>query len=346
MALAKVRVEPLDDTSVAHWDRFVEAAPDATFFHRSGWRSVIERSFGHPCHFLLARQGRRISGVLPLVHISSRLFGNRLVSSACCVYGGPVAIDEASLQALDQAAKQLAQDLEVDYLEYRLRRPSRRAWARSSDLYATFRRPLAPEDHVNLQAIPRKRRAMIRKASAHGLISEPDPDVHRFYAIYARNVRDHGTPAYPKSYFRALMDVFADDCAIVTVVDGRQPLASVLSFRFRDEVLPYHSGATPEGRRCAASDFMYWELMRRACERGARVFDFGRSKNGTGAFAYKRNWGFEPEALHHEYLLIRASKRPDVSPLNPKYAAFIAIWRRLPLSLANALGPLISRGLG
>ena len=346
MAVATVRVEPLDDTSAALWDRFVEAAPDATFFHRSGWRTVIERSFGHPCHFLLARQGERITGVLPLVHVCSRLFGNRLISSACCVYGGPVASDEASLQALDRAARQLTEDLEVDYLEYRLRRPSRRPWARSSDLYATFRRPLAPEADVNLQAVPRKRRAMIRKGIAHGLVSEPDPDIHRFYAVYTRSVRDHGTPAYPRSYFRALLDVFAAACEILTVVNGRQPLASVLSFRFRDQVLPYHGGVTREGRRYAASDFMYWEVMRRACECGARVFDFGRSKTGTGAFAYKRNWGFEPEPLHHEYLLIRGSKRPELNPLNPRYAALIALWRRLPLSLANALGPLISRGLG
>lgn len=331
---------------MALWDRFVEAAPDATFFHRAGWRTVIERGFGHPCHFLLARREGRITGVLPLVHVSSRLFGNRLISSACCVYGGPVASDEASLEALNRAAAHLAADLEVGYLEYRLRRPSPRAWDRCSDLYATFRRALAPDVDANLRAVPRKRRAMVRKAIAHGLTSEPDSDIDRFYPVYAQSVRNHGTPAYPRAYFRALLQVFGADCEILTVVGGQRPLASVLSFHFRGEVLPYHGGATGEGRRRAASDFMYWEVMRRACERGARVFDFGRSKTGTGAFAYKRIWGFEPQSLHHEYLLMRTSKRPEVNPLNPRYAALIALWRRLPLVVANALGPLISRGLG
>jgi FemAB-related protein (PEP-CTERM system-associated) len=331
---------------MALWDRFVEAAPNATFFHRSGWRTVIERSFGHPCHFLLARQGGRITGVLPLVHVCSRLFGNRLISSACCVYGGPVASDEASLEALNRAAVQLAADLEVGYLEYRLRRPSPRPWDRCSDLYATFRRALASDADANLRTVPRKRRAMIRKAIAYGLKSEADPDIDRFYSVYAQNVRKHGTPAYPRAYFQALLQVFDTDCEILTVVDRQRPLASVLSFRFRDEVLPYHGGPTSEGLRRAASDFMYWEVMRRACERGARVFDFGRSKTGTGAFAYKRIWGFEPETLHHEYLLMRTSKRPEINPLNPKYAPLVALWRRLPLVVANTLGPFISRGLG
>jgi FemAB-related protein (PEP-CTERM system-associated) len=346
VALPEVRVEPLDGGSGADWDRFVATAPGATFFHRAGWRTVIERSFGHRCHFLQARRDGRISGVLPLVNVSSRLFGNRLISGAYGMYGGPVASDPASLDALSRAAEQLAADLEVGYVEYRLRRPSGRPWARNSALYATFRRPLVPDHDANLRAVPRKRRAMIRKALSCGLRSELDRDVDRFYSVYARNVRNHGTPVYPLPYFRTLLEVFGSDCEVLTVIRDGQPLASVLSYYFGDEVLPYYSGVVEPGRRCAAGDLMYWELMRRACERGARVFDFGRSKVRTGAFAYKRNWGFEPEYLHHEYLLLRRTRMPDLSPLNRKYALLIAFWRRLPLFAANALGPLVSRGLG
>ncbi len=344
--MSEVCVAPLDDASIVPWDRFVEAAPGATFFHRAGWRTVVERSFGHSCHFLQARRDGRITGVLPLVHVSSRLFGSRLISSAYGVYGGPLASDDASLEALNGAAEQLAEALEVGYLEYRLRRPSSRSWARDSALYATFRRPLAPDPDANLVAVPRKRRAMIRKALSIALRSELDCGIDRFYSVYARTVRKHGTPVYPAHYFRTLLDVFGSDCEILTVVRGANPLASVLSFHFRDEVLPYYGGVVEQGRRCAAGDFMYWEVMRRACEHGARVFDFGRSKVGTGAFAYKRIWGFKPESLHHEYLLLRRSRMPDVTPLNRKYAPLIACWRRLPLFAANALGPMISRGLG
>ena len=346
MAAPDVRVTRLDDASSAPWDRFVEAAPDATFFHRAGWRTVIERSFGHACHFLQAERAGRITGVLPLVHVTSRLFGNRLISSAYGVYGGPVASDDASLEALNRTAEQLADDLEVGYLEYRLRRPSSRPWASNSTLYATFRRPLAPDPDANLRALPRKRRAMIRKALSSGLESVVERGIARFYPIYAQSARRHGTPVYPAAYFRALLEVFGPDCESLTVAAGRQPLASVLTFHFRDEVLPYYGGVVEQGRRRAAGDFMYWEVMRRACERGVRLFDFGRSKLGTGAYAYKRIWGFEPETLHHEYLLLRTSRIPEVHPLNRKYAPLSACWRRLPLFAANALGPLVSRGLG
>ena len=346
MGAPKVRVARLDDASSAPWDRFVEAAPEATFFHRAGWRTVIERTFGHACHFLQAERDGRITGVLPLVHVTSRLFGNRLISSAYGVYGGPVASDDASLEALNRAAEQLAEDLEVGYLEYRLRRRSSRAWVSDSALYATFRRPLAPDPDANLRALPRKRRAMIRRAYSSGLESAIERGIGRFYPIYAQSARRHGTPVYPAAYFRALLDVFGPDCEIVTVAGGRQPLASVLTFRFRDEVLPYYGAVVGQGRRCAAGDFMYWKVMRRACERSVRLFDFGRSKVGTGAYAYKRIWGFKPEPLHHEYLLLRTSRMPAVNPLNRKYAPLIACWRRLPLFAANALGPLVSRGLG
>jgi FemAB-related protein (PEP-CTERM system-associated) len=344
--LSEVRIEPLQDDARAAWDRFVQEAPEATFFHRAGWKSVVEHSFGQVCHFLQAKRAGRITGVLPLVHVSSRLFGNALISNAYCVYGGPIAADPASLEALDRAATQLAKELGVDYLEYRLRRPSMRSWDRNSQLYATFRKPLAADPATNLRAVPRKRRAMVRKAQALGLRSELDTDIDRFYPLYGRRVRRLGTPAYPRAYFRALLEVFGSDCEILTVLGGLRPLASVLSFRFREEALPYYSGGDPAARGLAANDFMYWEVMRRACESGARVFDFGRSKIGTGAFAYKRIWGFEPEPLHYEYLLLRTGEMPNINPLNPKYAALMAVWRRLPLFVASALGPRISRGLG
>lgn len=340
-----VRVEALSDAAT-EWERFVGEAPDATFFHRVGWKTVLERSFGHRCYFLEARREGRTTGVLPLTHLSSRLFGNALISSACCVYGGPVVSDLESLRALDQAATELADALAVDFLEYRLRRPSGRPWKRNADLYATFRRQLDPDPEVNLRAVPRKRRAMVRKAADLGLTSEIDADTRRFYRIYSDSVRNLGTPVYAQSYFRNLLEAFGSDCEILTVARGRQALASVISFYFKDEVLPYYGGGTAEARRFAANDFLYWEVMRRASERGVRVFDFGRSKRGTGAFDYKSIWGFEPEPLHYEYLLLRRSTLPEVNPSNPRYAALIALWKRLPLWAANALGPLVSRGLG
>ena len=345
-AAPQIRIESLSSAGAAAWDSFVDAAPAATFFHRAGWKEVIERSFGHDCHFLQAKCDGRITGVLPLVHVSSRLFGNALISNAYGVYGGPLATDQASLQGLNEAAVRLAAQLNVDYLEYRLRAPSVLPWARNSGLYATFRKRLAPDPEVLLRAVPRKRRAMLRKAQALGLDSEIDGDVRRFYRVYSRRVRDLGTPVYPAAYFRTLLEVFGAGCEVLTVVRRGAPLSSVISFRFRDEVLPYYGGGLEEARRCAANDFMYWEVMRRACANGTAVFDFGRSKLGTGTFAYKSIWGFEPQPLHHEYFLLRQSEMPHVNPLNPKYALWVALWRRLPLFVANALGPLISRGLG
>ena len=345
-AAREIRVVPLNSADAAAWDHFVESAPNATFFHRAGWKEVIQRSFGHRCYFLQAKCEGRTTGVLPLVHLRSRLFGNALISNAYGVYGGPLASDEGSLGALNQAAVGLAAKLGVDYLEYRLRSPSVLPWVRNSRLYATFRKRLAPDLETTLNAVPRKRRAMLRKAKALGLKSEVDSDIRRFYRVYSRRVRDLGTPVYPASYFRNLLEVFGSDCEVLTVLRRGRPLSSVIAFHWRDEVLPYYGGGIEEARHCAANDFMYWEVMRRACERGARVFDFGRSKIGTGAFAYKRIWGFEPEPLHHEYLLLRTREMPNLNPLNPKYAVLIAVWRRLPLFVANALGPGISRGLG
>ncbi len=163
--------------------------------------------------------------------------------------------------------------------------------------------------------MPRKQRAMIRKGMRNGLTSEIDRSVDRFFALYADNVHRHGTPPFAKSYFARLTEVFGDCCEISIVTDaGGRPLSGVLSFYFRDEVLPYYAGDTVDARELAANDFKYWELMRRACERGVRVFDYGRSKRGTGSFDFKKNWGFEPEPLALRVSVAQAHHDPAEQP--------------------------------
>ena len=341
-----VVVRELDAHAEAAWDRYVESLPEGTFFHLSGWRAVIGQAFRHGTCYLLAERDGAISGVLPLVHLKSRLFGNRLVSVPFCVYGGPLASDQASLDALLDRARVLMQQSGAGALEFRLRRPISTEWETRSDLYATFRKPILADNEANLKAIPRKQRAMVRKGLQNGLRSEVDRGTDRLYSLYAESVRNLGTPVYSARYFRLLAERFRDCSEIVTVHDGVRPVAAVQSFFFRDEVLPYYGGGTAAARQLAANDFMYWEVMRRAADRGIRLFDFGRSKFGTGSFDFKKYWGFTPEPLHYQYLLRPGRKVPDHNPLQPKYRLMVAAWKQLPLPVANLLGPPIVRGIG
>lgn len=344
-ALEAVQVKELALPDFARWDEFVLSCPDATFFHRAGWKTVIERAFGHRTHFLYAEAGGRIEGVLPLAEVKSFLFGHTLASLPFCVYGGVAAQTERARQALDQAARELAESLRVDHLEYRSLTLQHLDWAHK-DLYVTFRKEIDPDVEKNLLAIPRKQRAMVRKGIKAGLKSEIDQGVERFFAAYSRSVHRLGTPVFSKRYFQVLREVFGSDCEVLTITKDGGLIASVLSFYFRGEVLPYYGGGTDKAREVAGNDFMYWELMRRACERGIRIFDYGRSKRGSGSFDFKKNWGFEPEPLPYEYLLVKGKSVPDHNPMNPKYRLFIKLWQRLPLPLANLIGPHIVKSLG
>ena len=188
---------------------------------------------------------------------------------------------------------------------------------------------------------------MVRKGIKNELKAEIDPNVDRFFDLYADNVHRHGTPAMPKKYFKALLDEFGADAEVLTVAapDGK-PLSSVLTFYFRDEVLPYYAGDDEAARDLAANDFKYWELMRRGCARGFKIFDYGRSKQGTGPYAFKKNWGFDPQPLSYEYRLFKRDSIPQNNPNNPKYQLMIKAWRKLPISFANWLGPFIVKNLG
>lgn len=340
------QLDPADAAGAQRWDEFVFACADATFFHRAAWQDILRSVFRHPTYFLFAEKAGEIQGVLPLAHVNSLLFGNALVALPFAVYGGVAARTPAAASALEDEAQRLAQKLGVDHLEFRNLQTRHADWP-TQDLYVTFRKEILPEVEANLQAIPRKQRAMVRKGIKNGLVSHIDGNADRFFKLFADNVHRHGTPAMPKRYFGTLLETFGDDCEVLTVTDadGRL-LSSVLSFYFRDEVLPYYAGDDESARHLAANDFKYWELLRRSCERGLKVFDYGRSKRGTGAYAFKKNWGFEAQPLHYEYCLYKRDSIPQNNPNNAKYRLFIEAWRRLPIGIANRLGPHIVRNLG
>ena len=339
------RLELQDAATAARWDAFVMACPEASFFHRAGWQRIVSKVLGHTCYFLYIETDGAIQGVLPLGHVNSRLFGNSLTGMAFTVYGGVAALTEAAATALEAEAQKLAQSLGVEHLELRNIAARHPEWP-TQDLYVTFRKELLADEEANMLAIPRKQRAMVRKGIKNGLVSVIDNNVDRFFALFADNVHRHGTPAMSKKYFKALMTEFGPDCEVLTVCapDGRA-LSSVMSFYFRDTVLAYYAGDDESARDLAANDFKYWELMRRAGQRGLKVFDFGRSKQGTGTFAFKKNWGFEPTALHYEYCLYKRDAIPQNNPNNAKYQLLIRTWRRMPIGLANFLGPFIVRNI-
>ncbi len=345
---ALTRVEVLADGDTAAWDAYVRAHPRGTFFHLSAWRGVVRETLGHGSRYLLARRGDAIVGVLPLGHVKSRLFGNALISVPFCVYGGVLADDEAAGRALLDAALEHARAQRVDWLELREAEappPSLAAAGAEESLYVRFRKTIHEDPEDNLKAIPRKQRAMVRKGMQAGLDWVIDPDVERFFALYSESVRNLGTPVLPKRWYAAVKRAFGDDCDVLTVLKDGRPVSSVLSYYFRDEVLPYYGGGGADARALKANDFMYHALMTHAAARGCTRFDYGRSKKGSGSYSFKKNWGFEPEDLHYQVHLVEATDPPALNPNNPKYRMAIAAWQKLPLGVSRRLGPLVAKYL-
>lgn len=344
------RADLYDDAHVRAVDAYVARHPQGSAFHRTAWSRAVERGCGQTAHYLVAGNGGNLTGVLPLTEMHSPLFGRALASAGFAVGGGAIGEDQAVVDALADHAWALAGRLSCPSLELRGGElPSGSAWHVEAGTYAGFARPLAADDEAELLAIPRKQRAEVRRAQGFDLqvrtgTSEADRGAH--HAVYAESVRNLGTPVFPRALFDAVLDEFGDNADILTVSHDGQPLASVLSLYHKGVVMPYWGGGTRAARTWRANDMMYYALMGHARARGCVAFDFGRSKAGTGAFAFKKNWGFDPAPLSYVVRTADGQRPREINPLNPRYRLQIALWQRLPLAIANRLGPWIAKGLG
>ncbi len=328
------------------WDRFVANHPDGSLYHLSRWGPLVERVFGHATLYWTARSPEgAIAGVLPAVRLRSLLFGDYLVSLPYFNYGGALGRDAPVEEALMGAAAAHAERLGSRHLEFR-DRVVRGAWPCRSDK-AALELALPADAEVLWKQLGSKLRAQIRRPArenvsvARGGHELVDP----FYSVYARNMRDLGTPVYAKRFFAEIAAAFHEHTTILVVSIDSKPVAAgfLIDYKGRMEI-PWAS-SLKECNRFGVNMLMYWEALKTAIERRCTVFDFGRSTRDSGTYRFKLQWGAQPRALFWHYWLGNAQELPRLNPDNPKFRRAVAAWRRLPLPLANFLGPMIVKDL-
>lgn len=329
------------------WDAYVDSKPSASNYHRYGWRDVIEKSFGHRCHYLAAKDnGGGVVGILPLVYMQSRLFGRFLVSQPFFNYGGLLCDNREIGDALLAEAGMLREKLGAEHVELRHVGPWPVALP-SKQHKVGMVLELAENIEVQWQGFNAKLRNQIRKAEKSGLTAAVGGKelLADFYTVFVRNMRDLGTPVYSESFFSEVLANFAEDCRIVAVYLEGKPLAAGLIVRYRDTLeIPWASSIREYNTLCP-NNLLYWTALRHALQIGCKRFDFGRSTPGEGTYRFKEQWGAKPLQLNWQYLLPDGVALPELNNKNPKFEMAIKIWRKLPISLTRFLGPHIVKNI-
>ena len=328
------------------WRNYVDGVKEASNYHQYGWRDVVERSFGHKTFYLMAHDGEKVKGILPLALIRSRIFGNYLGSLPFFNYGGILADDLSTARALLEAARSVAIENAAAYLELR--------HIEGKDLDLTTRQhkvtmilDLEKDTDSQWKAFNPKLRNQVRKAEKSGLsfrVSGVD-GLPGFYAVFARNMRDLGTPVYSRTFFANILEAFPRSTRIASVLHNGGVIASGIVSTFRDTIeLPWASSLR-EYRALCPNNLLYWGMIRQAIEEGFRRFDFGRSSPDAGTHKFKEQWGSRPIPLQWQYWVKEGESLPFVSPSNPKYHLAVSLWKRLPLGLSKMIGPAIVKNI-
>ncbi len=334
------RVTRLTDARCAEWDRYVLGHPDGTLFHTIAWRNAVADSFSHRRRYLTVVRDGRLAGVLPMFMVDSLLAGRMLVSVPYGVGGGVLADDAEAAIALFTAAKEISADENCSTIDLR----SERALIPEVpvvDRYFGFWRELPDRSEEVLEWLPRKARAAARNArNKYGLtVDFGDGQLGEVWRLYSISMRRLGSLSYPYKFFRRLIECTPGGHWVSLVRRDGRPVAGLVTFLFKDRVMPYFFGSTAEAIRCSGANFTYLTVMERGVGAGYRVFDFGRSRrSNTGSYNFKRFNGFEPRPLGYQCYTPPGGKPPDLSPDSTKFRVARRLWRLLPLFVTRSLG--------
>jgi FemAB-related protein (PEP-CTERM system-associated) len=338
------RVTAAGAEAQAEWDAFVNARPEATGYHRWAWRDVFERALGHPAHYLIARADGVVVGVLPLVEVKSWLFGRALSSLPYVNYGGVIADTREAADALLTGAAALARDSRLEYLVLRhLQRRFPELPVRTHKV--TMRMDLAPTADAMWTLLDKKVRNQIRKAEKSGVtvVSGRDELVDEFYSVFARNMRDLGTPVYGSALFRQILRAQPEDAHLHVARLNGKVIAGSLTYGYGDVLEVPSASSLREHRDVCPNHALYWSMIQTGIARGVKVFDFGRSTPDDGTYHFKEQWGAAPLPLYWEYQLFGDTALPEEDRHSARLQRRIEAWKKLPLPLTTMLGPRIAR---
>jgi FemAB-related protein (PEP-CTERM system-associated) len=328
-------------------DRYVAETESSTLYHRTEWTSVIEKCFGHKSVYLLCvDRVESVRGILPLVHMKSRLFGNFMVSMPFFNYGGICADTEESQFLMIEEAVRVAKDAGASHIEFRQESPLQNRFPVKTSK-VSMRLGLPQSESDLWKSLPSKLRSQIRKPQKEGMtvrISRHE-ELDNFHRIFSANMRDLGTPVFSKHFFRNILDHFPENSWICTVYAGKTPVASGFLLGFKEKLEIPWASSLREYNRLGPNMLLYWSCLGFACNHGFRVFDFGRSTVGGGTYRFKEQWGAYPVPLYWHYWLKKETPIPELNPGNPKFRLAINLWKKLPLPVTRYLGPLIVKNL-
>jgi len=336
--------EPRDFPGI---DRFVAECESANFYHDYRWGKVTEACFGHKYRVLLSEGADgEIDGLFPFVHFDSLLFGNFIVSMPYFNYGGVVSEHDAARKGLVDEAVRMAKELKAKHIEFR------QEFSLGDGLHekthkVSMRLPLPASPDELWKSFPSKLRSQVKVPQKAGMTCRIGraEELDAFYAVFSRNMRDLGTPVYPVSFFRAILDEFPESTWIATVYKERVPVASGFLAGFKNRLeIPWASSVRSFNRQ-SPNMLLYWSCLEFGCERGFGTFDFGRSTAGESTYRFKEQWGAVPSPMVWCYWVREGGGAPELSPRNPKFRLAIAIWKRLPLAVTKAAGPRIIRNI-
>jgi serine/alanine adding enzyme len=335
----------LDD----EWQAYVGGAPHATQYHTLEWREILLRSFGHRSWYLMVRERGTTRGILPLVEIQSLMFGHFLVSLPFVDYGGMLADTPEHEAALALAAADLAKHRGAGHVELRQSQASTSCTDAGWQLRqhkASLVVPLDAVPEALWSALSSRLRGKIRKAEKSGADCSVGgaEQINDFYHVFALNMRNLGTPVYSPSFFQNVLR-FANNTAVLLVRREGRPAAGAIAVRRGGRIeLPWicsdHTQSSSH-----VNEFLYWNAIRWACNSGARELDLGRCSIDSGTYRFKMQWNPEVRLLFWYYWLASAPRLRELSPSNPKYALAVRCWKKMPLAVANRLGPWIVRNI-
>jgi hypothetical protein len=308
--------DPLSDP---RWDSFVNDQPRSSVFHTKAWLLALHRTYKYePVGYTEAGASEPMRNAVVFCRVKSWLTGKRLVSLPFSDHCEPLVDNVAQLHALLAPALKELEKGQIKYVDVRplsLEFTEGISSAEEYFLHILDLRPSVEELYKKLHGDSIRRK--IQRAEREKLeleVGSSDAILAQFYNLHVITRQRQQLPPHPLAWFRNVLGCLGADAQIRVARKDGIAIASIFSIAHKQKMIYKYGCSDAHSHNLGGMQFVFWDLIRNAKERGFVELDFGRSEcANTGLVTFKDRWGGNRQLLRY----LRYPERAAPSDGNP-----------------------------
>jgi len=339
-------INPIDHPE---WDDLIRDTAGDVFSNTTAWAKILSETYGYKPIYFTVFEKKRLTAMLPVIEVNSRLTGLRGVSLPFTDYCNPIIDGKNQFHNLFNHIVTYGKKRGWKYFELRNGEKYLHDSTPASSYFGHIL-DLSGDETKIYSACRESTKRNIQKASKHGVevsLHESLNAMQEYYKLHCITRKRQGVPPQPFTFFKKIHEhIISKKLGIIALGAYKDRFIAGAVFLHGGTTAFFKYGASDRYyQNLRANNLVMWEAIRHYSGNGFTNFCFGRTDlDNQGLRQFKAGWGARENRInYYRYDLQEGAFVENTQRILPLHNR---IFGNMPIPVLKAAGRLLYRHVG